>query len=492
MKHCILISLFIIACAVFGAAQEQKPAKSEWSDTTRDVLIDGEIDRSVQVLTAGQPTRLALLSPRFGKAIVLDVDKRSVGTLAKDAFQFSTDHASATTEANAEMKATGKFTRVDGANSSYVYSFTNEGKMIVIRSHPGLTGELTEAKVWETVPVWRAGMDNHKPDEKAVATIKACDKETTITVIFGTWCGDSKHYVPQLLKALHEANNPKLKIKLIGIDNQFNQPTDVIQPRKLINVPTVIVERGGREIGRIIETPATASVEEDLAAILQEKSLTHNGRWDKAAKLAEGVYQYRDVYGKDLGKENWELFSTPEGGYLMHSHIVTGVLTTEVFHRVNAKKNPTFLEVTKTQGDNVTRVRYNIDDHSLSATMRGSVSGAVKQTLEVPAQLALSSPSVAAEGWLSAQAGQGPVTTYFVPHEFISTTGTLDKINNQTLTDENVKTPAGEFRTQFVIRTIGKENSEWWIHAQLGVPVRGKLANGTEFVLTSLEVTPKN
>ncbi len=492
MKYRILTIIFTIACTVTIAAQEQKPAKSEWSDTTRDVLVDGELDRSIQVLTAGQPTRLALIAPRFEKAIILDVDKRSVGTLAKDAFKFSADHASATTEANAEMKTTGKFTRVDGANASFVYSFASEGKMIVIRAHPGLTGELTEAKVWEVVPVWRAGMDNHKPDTKAVAAIQACDKDTTITVIFGTWCGDSKHYVPQLLKALHEANNPKLKIKLIGIDNQFNQPTDVIQPRKLINVPTVIVERGGHEIGRIIETPATASVEEDLATILQGKPLTHNGRWDKAAKLGQGVYQYRDAFGKETGKESWELFSAPEGGYLIHSRVTTGELITDVFHRINAKKNPTFLEVTKLQGDQVTRTRYNIDDHSLSATMRGSVSGVVKQTLEVPAQLAVSAPCIAAEGWMSAQVSKGQVATYFVPREFISTTGTLDKISNQPITDEKVKTPAGEFQAQYVIRTSGKENSEWWIHPQLGVPVRGKLANGTEFVLTSLEVTPKN
>jgi hypothetical protein len=492
MKHCILTVILIVACVIAVAAQDQKPAKSEWSDTVRDVLVDGEIDRTAQVLTAGQPTRLAVISPKFSKAIILDVDKKSVGMLAKDAFKFSADHASATTEANAEMKQLGKFTRVDGANSSYVYSFASEDKTIVIRAHPGITGELTEAKVWETVPIWRAGMDNHKPDAKAVAAIKACDKDTSITVIFGTWCGDSKHYVPQLLKALHEANNPKLKIKLIGIDNQFNQPTDVVQPRKLINVPTVIVERGGREIGRIIETPATASVEEDLATILQEKPLTHNGRWDKAAKLGQGVYQYRDVYGKELGTEKWELFTTPEGGFLIHSRVTTGDLITDVFHRINAKKNPTFVEVTKLQSDQVTRTRYNIDDHSLSATMRGSVSGVVKQTLEVPAQLAVSAPCIAAEGWMSAQVSQGQVTAYFVPREFISTTGTLDKISNQTVADENVKTPAGEFRAQYVIRTTGKENSEWWIHPQLGVPVRGKLANGTEFVLTSLEVTPKN
>ncbi|MEW6126956.1 MAG: thioredoxin family protein [Acidobacteriota bacterium] len=491
MRRFIFIPVFI-AFFVMSVVAQEKTAKTDWSDTTRDVLIDGEIDRSAQVLSAGQPTRLALLSPKFEKAILLDVNSKSVNTVAKDIWKFSPDKSSATTEGTIELKPIGKYVRVDGANSSFVYTFNAEGKMIVIRAHPGLTGELTEDKVWATVPVWRAGMDTHKPDAKAVAAIKASDKETNITIIFGTWCGDSKHYVPQLLKALHEANNPKLKIKLVGIDNQFNQPTDVVQPRKLINVPTVIVERGGREIGRIIETPATASVEEDLATILQEKPLTHNGRWDRVVKLGQGVYEYRDAFGKTVGKEDWELFSTAEGGYMIHSRVTTGDLTTEIFHRINAKKNPTFVEVTKTQGDNLTRTRYNIDDHSLSATLRGNVSGGVKQTLEIPAQLAMASPCVAAEGWMSAQVREGQVTSYLVPREFANTAGTLFTINNQSLNEENVKTPAGEFRAQHIIRMTGKETSEWWVHSQLGIPVRGKLANGTEFVLTSLEVAPKN
>lgn len=489
VKNFIQTLLFIIVCALAIAAQN---AKLEWHDTTRDVLIDGEIDRSTQIISCDSPTKLAMISPKFNKAIVLNVEDKSVNFMAKEAFSFSADRTSATSDESKGLQAAGKFIRVDGANSSFVYSFAVEGKMVVIRSHPGLTGEMTEAKLWETVPVWQAKMDNYNPDATAVAAMKAIDKETNITLIFGTWCGDSKNYIPRLLKALHQANNAKLKLKLVGIDNQFNQPTDVVQPRKLINVPTVIVERNGREIGRIIETPATASVEEDLAAILNEKPLTHEGRMERGPKLGRGVYSYRDASGKEIGKENWQLFAGTDGGYLIHSRITTGDLTTEVFHEVNAQKNPTFIEVTKVSGDQITRTRYSIDEHSLAATMRGSVSGVVKQTLEVPNQLAVSSPSVAAEGLFSAQVNQGQIASYAVPRDFVNTTGTLGKASNETKGDESVKTPAGEFRARHLIRKNAQEVSEWWLHSQLGVPVRGKLANGTEYVLTSLEIAPKN
>jgi hypothetical protein len=492
MKTLILFLTLLLACSFVASGQAGKAGQLSWNDTVRDVLIDGELDRTTQIISCESPSKLAMISPKLSQAVVLNVADKSVSLMAKEAFSFSADKASATSDESKAAQAIGKFTRVDGANSSYVYAFSAEGKAIIIRSHPGLTGELSEEKLWGAVPVWRAKMDTYTPDAAAVAALKAIDKETSVTLIFGTWCGDSKTYVPRLVKALHLANNAKLKVKLVGIDNQFNQPTDIIQPRKLINVPTVIVERDGHEIGRIIETPATGSAEADLAAILNEKPLTHPGRWERGAQLGRGVYSYRDAKGRETGREEWEIFAGSDGGYLVHSRITSGDLTTEVFHQVNAKKNPSFIEVTKFSGDNITRTRYNIDDHSLSATMRGSTSGVVKQTLEVPNQLAVSSPSIAAEGLFSAQVGEGKIASYLVPRDFVTTTGTLCAANNEARGEEAVKVPAGEFRARHLLRKAGGETSEWWLHAQLGVPVRGRLANGTEVVLTSIETPQKN
>lgn len=490
MRNTTLSLLFVIVAAAFSLSASQ--TELDWNDVVRDVFIDGELAVGAQVLNCGTPSALAILSPKLDKAVIIKVDEKTVHAAPKDAFKFSSDHSSATTDAKALTPSMGRFTRVEGVNGSYVYSFTAEGKNLVLRSHAGLTGEVTEAKVWETVPLWRSAMEKHTPDAKAVADIKAVDKETDVTIVFGTWCGDSKYYVPRLLRALHDAGNPKVRVKLVGVDNQFHQPIDVVQPRRLVNVPTVIVERGGREIGRIIETPATASAEEDLAAILHEKPLTHLGRMDKGPKLAHGVYSYRDAAGKEFGKEEWDLYAMTDGGYLIHSVITTGGATTEVFHQLNAKKNPTFVEVTRHSGDNVTRTRYNVSDRQLTATMRGSTSGTVKQTLEIPKQIAVSSPSVAAEGWISAQVTSGQIASYFVPREFVNTTGTLSKSDTVIKGEEAVKTPAGEFRAQRVARVSGNDASDWWLHSRIGVPVRGKTANGTEYVLTSLEIAPKN
>jgi thiol-disulfide isomerase/thioredoxin len=486
MRIRFLILFVFIACAVKASAQTGQLPAASWNDSTRDVYINNELDRAAQVMTADNPQRLALISSKFERAIILDVAERAVSSVSKDAFHISPDRASAASDSGIALQAVGKFTRIDGP----VYFFAVDGKPVLIRAHPGATGEMSMDKLWETVPVWRAVMESYQPDAGAVAAIKANAPETKITLLYGTWCPDSKNYVPRLLKALKAAGNDKIQLKLVGIDNQFHEPADAVQPRRITNVPTVIVERDGREIGRIVETPATKSMEEDVAAILSGKPLVHNGRWDRGSKIASGVYSYRDANGKERGTESWELFDTAEGGYLEHSRVMAGDVTTEVFYRVDNERRPTFVEVTRQRGDERTRTRYNLDRHTLTARMRGSVSGVISQTIEVPDSFCLLSPSMAAEGlqWAKENAGdQKAMTVYLAPNEFNQTLGGLAHLNWESKGEERALTPAGEFRARHILRKTDKETSELWIHPQLGVPVRGK-SGGMEYVLTSLEM----
>lgn len=485
MKVTISFALFFMAA--IAAAQTTPSSVLNWSDSTRDVYIDNELDRGAQVLTADSPSRLALISTRLESALVLDVAERTVKTISKDAFKLSTDHTSATSDSNAASKQVGKFTRVDGP----IYFFVVDGKPVLIRSHPGATGDMSVDKLWETVPVWRSVMKNYQPNTQAVDAIKSNDKDTTLTLAFGTWCPDSKNYVPRLIKALRAADNAKIQLKLIGIDNQFREPVSAVQPLSITNVPTVIVERGGHEIGRIVETPAASTIEEDVASILAGKQPVHNGRWDRGPRVASGVYSYRDHKGKEFGTEEWELFSTSEGGYLVHSRITTGDLTTEVFHRVDARKRAAFAEVTKTRGDERTRVRFNIDNSTMTARVRGSVSGVISQTLEVPQQFFLSSPAIAAAGFVQApERDRAQIVGYVTPDRFDRALSTLETLSSEAKGEEKIRVPAGEFNARHVLLKNNSGATDWWLHSKLGVPVKGQSAD-VEYVLVKFEAADK-
>jgi len=486
MKLHAMAFALIASCAIAVADQTEKSAALAWNDSTRDVYIDSEVDRAAQVLVCDSPSRLALISPKLDRAVVIDVQERTVSSVAKDTFTFAADRSTATSAGGAPIQKVGGFTRVDGP----VYAFTFDGKLILIRSHPGATGEMTADKLWETVPVWRAIMDNYHANSKAVGEIKSSNKAATVTVLFGTWCPDSKNYVPRLLRALREAGNDKLQLKLVGIDNQFHQPVDTVQARQITNVPTVIVERDGHEIGRIIETPASKTIEEDLAAILNGRELVHNGRTDRGPKIANGSYSYLDQTGNEFGKEEFELFSTAEAGYLIHSRIDSGDLTTEVFQKIDAKRRPSFAEITKTRGADRLRTRFSFDGDTMTARMRGSVSGVVAQTIEVPQRWFLSTPAMASEGWTfdtSENArSQSQLTGYIAPFEFDKAMGTLVHATAEFIGEENLKTRAGEFAARHFKLRLGHDTCDYWLHSQLGIPLRAHASNGHEYVLTSL------
>ena len=185
------------------------------------------------------------------------------------------------------------------------------GHSILLASHQGVAGEIEPDELWRTVPSWRALRDVYEPDATAVAALSAIDRDVDVTVVFGTWCGDSKNYVPKIVKTLETVANPHLRLRLVSLRRGFAEPLDFTQENALTNVPTMLVHVAGKEIGRTVETPATESFEADLAAILDDDAPVHRGRWSRDAVLLTGVYEHKSAAGT-VETEEWTLWADGE------------------------------------------------------------------------------------------------------------------------------------------------------------------------------------
>jgi len=481
--------LFAVALVVFAlaVASGQTPSMS-WDDSTRDVYIDGQIDRQAQVLVPEDDNLMVMISSRLKQAVLLNSSAGTVDVVDKDAFKFSADRSTASSPEKLSSKTVGKFTKI-----SNVYSFIVEGKPILINRHEGALGEITEEKLWETVPVWHSLMENYSPSADAVSGLKTIDKNTQLTVILGTWCHDSKNQVPRLLKAVETANNKNLHVKLIALDHGFTKSIATLEHYQVTNTPTIIVQQNGHEIGRINETPAVPLIEDDLVAILRGKPNIHHGSSDHGPQLAQGAYQYLDRDGKETGREKWELYITTNNGRFLHSSITRGDLRTEIYYETDPKRYPVFIEITVYQGDRITRARYNIEDHKLTAHMTGNA-GVSDQTTSFPLRSAFSSPAIAGEewGWVAATEAKSdaPVMTYFALSGIDSPGGFVDNVAYESKGEQTIHVPAGEFRVVPVVQKTKTESREWYASAQLGIPIKGEMKDGGTFVLTSLETAP--
>ncbi|WP_374462800.1 TlpA family protein disulfide reductase [Chryseobacterium sp.] len=113
--------------------------------------------------------------------------------------------------------------------------------------------------------------DEYVLDQKAVSELK---KEKIgsydIIVFMGTWCEDSHRDFPRLMKILEAVNYPENKLTIIAVNRKKESPTGDESLYNLQKVPTIILKRYGKEVGRIVEMPTSGYIERDLAEILKK------------------------------------------------------------------------------------------------------------------------------------------------------------------------------------------------------------------------------
>jgi thiol-disulfide isomerase/thioredoxin len=92
-------------------------------------------------------------------------------------------------------------------------------------------------------------------------------KNVTFQVILGTWCPDSRREVPRFYKIMDHLNFSEEKITLIGVNRNKKAPLKNYQNLQIEKVPTFIIYKNQKEIGRIVESPLK-SLEKDLLNII--------------------------------------------------------------------------------------------------------------------------------------------------------------------------------------------------------------------------------
>ncbi len=95
-------------------------------------------------------------------------------------------------------------------------------------------------------------------------------KGKEVEIYMGTWCGDSRYWVPRFIRLWDELGLDRSQLKITALyndDDRYKQGPNAEEAGKDIHrVPTFIFKEDGAEYARIVESPAT-SVETDLAQI---------------------------------------------------------------------------------------------------------------------------------------------------------------------------------------------------------------------------------
>ncbi|MEQ8524123.1 thioredoxin family protein [Gracilimonas sp.] len=131
-----------------------------------------------------------------------------------------------------------------------------------------LIGPVVKEEILANDRIYQIYIDRYEPNEEAVRYLSAYQDSVKLMVFVGSWCRESKKYIPGLMKTIELSGAANMDIQYIGVDRQKKIPESFLKKFDIKYIPSVLVLKGNKELGRIEEKPHQL-IETDLVQILE-------------------------------------------------------------------------------------------------------------------------------------------------------------------------------------------------------------------------------
>lgn len=133
-----------------------------------------------------------------------------------------------------------------------------------------LKGLLSRADIeLDTSFAWfKKNMQFGSADPGAVKTFRENADSFEVVIFAGTWCEDSQNLLPQFYRLIDKSGFPDSAITLVGVDRNKETLYNLDEVFNIKNVPTFIIMKNGKELGRMIEYGKYGTADKELAEIV--------------------------------------------------------------------------------------------------------------------------------------------------------------------------------------------------------------------------------
>jgi thiol-disulfide isomerase/thioredoxin len=156
---------------------------------------------------------------------------------------------------------------------------------------------------------YQPNFKGYLPNDQVISDLKKANpSQYTLKIFFGSWCGDTKRELPRMAKILENLSFPQKNLVLIGVDNSTEEYKQSPQREEaglnIYRVPTFIIYKNNKEVGRIVEYP-TETLERDLLKIFSKQKYTPNyfGYPQIAQWLEAGLLTDENVSSRGLAMQ---------------------------------------------------------------------------------------------------------------------------------------------------------------------------------------------
>lgn len=112
--------------------------------------------------------------------------------------------------------------------------------------------------------------NGYKPDTATLNAFERSKGKVQFIVFGGTWCEDTQFILPKFFKLQEMSGVEDTVISFFGVNRAKKTLASFADAFNITNVPTIIVMKNGKEIGRVVEYGKTGNWDKELAGILRQ------------------------------------------------------------------------------------------------------------------------------------------------------------------------------------------------------------------------------
>ena len=115
---------------------------------------------------------------------------------------------------------------------------------------------------------YKSSQSIFKPDTSMLGAMQRTKSKVKFVLFGGTWCDDTQFILPKFFKLQEMSGVADSAITFFAVNRAKKSLANIADAFNIINVPTIIVMKDGKEAGRIVEYGSTGKWDKELAELL--------------------------------------------------------------------------------------------------------------------------------------------------------------------------------------------------------------------------------
>jgi thiol-disulfide isomerase/thioredoxin len=116
---------------------------------------------------------------------------------------------------------------------------------------------------------YKDNQKNYKPSTEMLNGFEASKAQVHFIIFGGTWCDDTQFILPKFFKLQQLSGMPDSCISFFGVNRDKKTIENVSAAFNITNVPTIIVMKSGKEVGRVVEYGKTGEWDKELLELVK-------------------------------------------------------------------------------------------------------------------------------------------------------------------------------------------------------------------------------